>query len=792
MATKIPTGCSGAFVALKPEKNDMIALRFIFSVVLLSATSLFAQQTRDFGSWRTYVNTERTIGVVGLGEYYYAATTGGLLQYNRFSGELRAISTIDGLSAISPTTIAAAPGRNLIFLGYSDGAINYFSEIDDISTLTDIKRNTTYPDKSINALTVSGDLLYVATNFGIVVYDLETLRPIADAAQFGDSPNSQPVLDLAVYDGRIFLLVEGGNLYSIDQDFPNLRDPTAWEAETERSGLSEAANIEMIESTGFGLFAQTPSTVLSLSDGSWQEYTPFAGRDWSIFGSEEFLASSKVNGCIVIDAQGNTESFSIDGVINSVGFAEKGEYMAGAVFRGLFRYSQDLLFPITQEGPGSNDCIRIAAGNGELYIAPRGYDRIFVPTPRGDGIFYYNHHEGAWDNLSATDDLPEEVNESFARVFYDPATREAFVGAFGEGMVILKDGEFVEAFNCENSTLSNVYGTCTPNDRSVTRVSGIAKDLNGNLYVTTDRGIPPLLVRNSEGEWFEAGADLFPSNPEDNHITDVMVDSYGTVWLVNYNRNLWAYTSNGTPNEYNDGRLLTFRTGVNQGGLPSDQVFTVAEDKRGFIWVGTAQGVSVIFDPFSVSQGILVEGNEPVYESRGLLNNTAVNVIRVDGANRKWIGTDDGVYLVSENGDDVLLEFNSDNSPLLADRVTDIAIDQTTGEVYFATVAGVISYQGDAVQGGSACDDVLVYPNPVFTDYTGQIAIRGMTDGSSVKITTVSGLLVTELTSNGGIATWDGLDNRGRKVRSGVYLALISNQNEEEACAGKFVVIERN
>jgi hypothetical protein len=330
-----------------------------------------------------------------------------------------------------------------------------------------------------------------------------------------------------------------------------------------------------------------------------------------------------------------------------------------------------------------------------------------------------------------------------------------------------------------------------PSDKTRTRVSGIDRDLNGNLWVSIDRAIPPLVVQTPEGEWFEVAADQFPTNPEDNHITDLIVDQLGTVWMVNYNRNLWAYSSNGTPDDWQDGKLLTFLTGINQGGLPSDQVFAVAEDQEGFIWVGTAQGVSVIFDPFTVSRGQVVDGSEPIFGQRRLLENTSINAIAVDGGNRKWIGTNDGVYLVSENGDDVIQEFNTDNSPLISDQVTDVSIDPSTGEVYFATAKGLISYQGDAVAGNAQCEDVLVYPNPVFTDYGGDIAIRGMSEGSTVKITTVSGLLVTELESLGGLATWDGRDHRGRKVRSGVYLALISDRNGDSACTGKFVVIER-
>ncbi|MCB0841391.1 MAG: T9SS type A sorting domain-containing protein, partial [Bacteroidetes bacterium] len=135
--------------------------------------------------------------------------------------------------------------------------------------------------------------------------------------------------------------------------------------------------------------------------------------------------------------------------------------------------------------------------------------------------------------------------------------------------------------------------------------------------------------------------------------------------------------------------------------------------------------------------------------------------------------------------------FTTENSPLLSNSVNDVSIDDQTGEVFFATSRGLISYQGDATSGERNCNDVLVFPNPAFTDQENGITIRGTSAESTVKITTVSGLLVKELQSQGGTTIWDGRDVYGRKVRSGVYLALIADRDGEKACIGKFTVIAR-
>ncbi|MEM7656470.1 MAG: two-component regulator propeller domain-containing protein [Bacteroidota bacterium] len=220
-------------------------------------------------------------------------------------------------------------------------------------------------------------------------------------------------------------------------------------------------------------------------------------------------------------------------------------------------------------------------------------------------------------------------------------------------------------------------------------------------------------------------------------------------------------------------------------------MFSLAKDKDGFVWVGTAKGVTVFFDPFSISQGQIVDASPPVFDRTALLKNSTVTAIAVDGGNRKWLGTEDGIFLVSENGDELIEQFTEENSPLLSNRINDISIDETTGLIFIATDKGLMSFQGDAVEGEERCTDVLVYPNPVFTDFQGQITIRGTTAESKVKITTVSGALVKEVDSLGGVATWDGRDVYGQQVRSGVYLALIADRNGENACIGKFTVIAR-
>ena len=268
-------------------------------------------------------------------------------------------------------------------------------------------------------------------------------------------------------------------------------------------------------------------------------------------------------------------------------------------------------------------------------------------------------------------------------------------------------------------------------------------------------------------------------------------------WIAN-NRGVGLYVYNEGANIASEGddlvKVLTREKG--KGALPSTNVLCMALDKNGEMWVGTDQGLCIIGDPTAVFS----TDSRRSYDARQVIFNTgsfnsiflgtdAIYCIKVDGANRKWIGTRNGVWLVSEDGYTVIRNFTVENSPLLANTVYDIGIFEETGEVFFATEKGIVSYAGDATKADDTHGTVVVYPNPVRPQYTGQITIRGLADKSNVKITDIAGNLVVETTANGGLATWDGRNFSGKRASTGVYLIYSSNAAATETYVTKLMSI---
>jgi hypothetical protein len=184
---------------------------------------------------------------------------------------------------------------------------------------------------------------------------------------------------------------------------------------------------------------------------------------------------------------------------------------------------------------------------------------------------------------------------------------------------------------------------------------------------------------------------------------------------------------------------------------------------------------------------VVAQGNFAGY----LFAGQSVRDITVDGADRKWIATRDGAWLISADGQSVIRHFTEDNSLLLSSDVKKITVDGNTGEVFFATSKGICSYRGDATRGDDSNHRLVIFPNPVPPGYTGQIAIRGLVNNAIVKITGLSGRLVFQTRALGGQAVWDGKDYMGRSISSGVYLVLANTEDKSNPASGKIVFISK-
>lgn len=760
-------------------------MRLLISLIFLLSLPTVWGQGQKFGDWTSYLSHGQAVGTATKDGQIFTITSGGMYQYDPEFGEVKTFSTVNGLSGINPTAIYHAEENGLIVIGYADGMVDFFSNPAEFGYLTEINRNTFITQKGINAFESDSSRLFIAMESGLAIYNLVERFPDTDVTQFGENASKLSVTSVALFGGKVWVLLENGGFYSAPVDFPNLKDPAIWQTENGSNGLPDSVDVLQVASRSDELFVRSSSAIWRYDGATWAIYQGWEDIWDRIYVTEEAFGASRVNRVQMKHDDGPTYNFFITGRSADVCVVGPNTFGVATQFEGGLLFDSWEITNTTPAGPRTNDCVRIAAANGELYIAPIGYDQALTPTPSSLGVYYYADATG-WSLLdSANGGLPKTISTGFARAYYHEETDRAYLASWGAGILEMEAGVVVGQESCQDG-MSVVLAPCAESNVENTRVSGVQIDDLGYLWVTLDFAQDPLMVRTPEGEWIAANQSRLPA---DDHFIDLLIDDFGNKWVMNSEAGLIIYNDSQTPENTADDFSLTVRSGVNSGNLPTNEVVSFAKDHDGFVWVGTTQGVTVFYDTFSFTQGQIVDASPPVYERFPLLKDAVIRSIAVDGGNRKWLATDDGVYLVSPDGDDIIYQFDESNSPLLSNTVNDIEVDPLTGEVFFATSLGLVSFQGDATAPAEVCEDLTIFPNPVQPDYVGPVTIRGTGAESTVRITTVSGLLVREIEAEGGTAIWDGLDVYGNRVRSGVYLALSADRNGEQGCAGKFVFL---
>ena len=435
---------------------------------------------------------------------------------------------------------------------------------------------------------------------------------------------------------------------------------------------------------------------------------------------------------------------------------------------------------IVPNGPRYSDGFRLQAFNDDLYLAHGGVSGFWGNQYFIRPISYFDN--ARWseiaepDGINSTPDVFDMIG-----VAIDPTdTKHVYVSSWEEGLIELYDKRVVNIFNNTNSTLR--IGPLTFTDDWV-GVSGVGFDLEGNLWM--NNALSPLAIhsKNKDGQF--TGYNFSPTITTDDRITEIEVAQSGYVYSIVRGRGVLAFNPNGTLTTTSDDNFKLLTANEGSGNLANNDVLCIKEDLDGELWIGTLQGLSVIYNQDAIfnsdtfdAEPILIEQGGNIQE---LLGTESITAIEIDGGNRKWIGTQtSGVFLISADGQQQIQHFTTANSPILSNNIIDITINQRTGEVFFITELGIISYFSSATNFDEEMSNVIAYPNPVREDYEGDIVIDGLAYQTTVKITDMQGNIVNELQSEGGRAVWNGKNFKGERPASGIYL-IFSATNDGDA-----------
>ncbi|WP_298450643.1 two-component regulator propeller domain-containing protein [uncultured Prevotella sp.] len=557
-------------------------------------------------------------------------------------------------------------------------------------------------------------------------------------------------------------------------------------------------------STAFGIVKMNVSNG-SISD-SYQLGFPV---DYCYIEGNYIYAASSIQGTY----RGNMQ----DNLLDKSNWSRTGEYVAQNVDRTkvydqsanlwwtkndegkltcykLDEYNQPVYITegVAPDGPASNNFYRIYLNNGSLY----GVGGLW--SQETDGNRPGEIHVWNGDSWSEFEKVTyDEIGHNYVDVLcldFDPTTSGHVMAGAKSGMYEFQNGKFIKHYNYDNSELKSAVD---PSSKDYTIVTSVKYDAAGNLWALNSHvGNSIKSMSKSDGKWTTYQHSEFSKENSFDLQKLFISKTNGKMWFVNNNYNntiLYSY-------DYTNDVLTKYGPSIiNQDGtnISANYIFSPVEDKDGNVWIGTNVG-PVYLSASAIQSGSTYFTQHKVPRNDGtnyadyLLSGIDVRAIAIDGGNRKWIGTNaNGVFLISDDNNTQVSHFTTDNSPLPSNLIQDIAIDGTTGRVYFATDKGLCSYMSDATEPADEMtkDNVYAYPNPVRPDYSGPITITGLTYDADVKIVTANGVLVNKGTSTGGSYTWDGCDLNGKRVASGVYMVQTATSTGDKGTVCKIAIV---
>lgn len=736
----------------------MRAFTLVVSLLLFWSIG-YSQNTIPLGAWRLHLSAQHINHIAFANGQVYAASTDAIFEMDEQGKEVKQISKLNGLSGSPINAIANDENEKILLIGCRDGNLDIIDDatISNFDQLS--KTNSISGSRTINHIFIQQQVAYMAADFGLVVFDLAKKEIRETWRDLGVNGETILIFQSTVFNDSIFLATEKGVQAGKLSD--NLLDFNKWKR---YSQPEFAGGVAFITTFNNNLLAATGTTgIFMKTGGQWikQAYLQAEKLNSLTASSLHLIAAGDLK-IWKIDTNNQVTEFPgyAEGVSNEAKEKDNGFlYVANSV-AGLRVWPANatgyLPTPADEFAPFNNAVTRICwRADGIITSFGGGFDQNMQPL---NNPGKYDAFTGTWTTVDVgVKDLTDGAYISSDHQYFS---------SFGNGLVeITNAGTTIHT--TQNSPIETDF------------IPAIENSSDG-LWVGNYSAAHPLHLLKSDGTW----ESFSFSYPQATGPIDLAVDHSNNVWMVIASKNGGGIVVfNKTTN-----KTIWLNEQAGQGGLPHRNVRSILTDRQGQIWVGTDSGVAYFPDPASVFSGA-VNAVRPIFENRYLLRDEKVLALAVDGGNRKWIGTENGVWLFSPTGEDQIYAFNTENSPMLSNLIQSIGIHPETGEVFLGTDRGIASVRSDATAGRLNFSEARIFPNPVTNDFNGLVAISGLITDSTIKITDISGKLIWQTLANGGTATWNVKDLNGRRVSTGVYLVFSTSPDGDEKNVGKIAVV---
>lgn len=755
-----------------------------FSVLLLFFM-LFTKMAGQVpvGVWSDQLRYNSALNIAVSSEEVYASTGSSIIIFNKEYSELKKLSRVNGLSATGISSIAWSDENEVLVIAYTNTNIDLVKK-STVYNIPDILNKYIPGNKIINRIRINGRYAFLASGFGIVVVDL-IKKEIHDTWKPGPGSVNNEVYDVTFGNSKVYAATRNG----------------VWYADASSQGLAYFGNWNMITSlphpgAGYTLALFTGNKLYVNESSSTGDSVYAVDGESSLFSFTPGIINTSFDNApngFTVSSPGSVKLYSNDGSLQKIissygwgvpdisqGIIDNGGLWIADINYGLIRGDNMSVYSgLSLPGPATNDVISIKSQDGKTFICGGGVDNSWSRLGRPFQVSVHANNQFV-NHVSG-------IISDALRVCPDPDnTGHFFVSTWGNGLLEYENDELKKHFTEANSPLQNAI----PGGPGI-KICGMAMDKSGNLWITQSGVNGSIKILKPDGRWI-----VNPVTIEAPVIGDIILTSPGHKWIIlpgGYG--LFVLDDKNTPDIFTDDRSKRMFI-KDSDGITITNLYSIAEDLDGNIWIGTDRGPVIYYNPERVFEDdfrayrIKVPRNDGTGLADYMLGSETITSISVDGANRKWLGTiSSGAYLLSPDGTTELRNYNVQNSPMLSDNVLTVAVDNKSGEVWFGTSLGVLSVRGDATTGAVEFTSVYAFPNPVREDFQGNVTITGLIRDSHIWITDVSGNLVYRTISEGGQASWDLSTYNRRRVSTGVYLVFCASSDGSRSYVTKMLVI---
>lgn len=739
---------------------------FLWGILIVACLSKLNAQLLPTGQWRTHLSYKIPLTCEATSRFVYAASAEGFWKTSN-DGEMTKLLPKDGFASLEVSCLKFIPQKNALIIGYANGNIDVLINDRILKNIPGFYNKPLQGDKRINHIESIGNEALVSTNFGLLMVDLDKFEIKDSYSSIGTAGRDIKVLSSCVLGDSIYVGTNDGILSAKFSKTINLNDYNQWHY------AYSGVNCGKMATFNDSLYFESDSIILAYSKGNVRNLFNTVNKR---FTAALFTNSNGLHvvqpGQITNISNSGWKVQSINLVVAATQFSDGIYWFSTGIGPGIIKKDPAGEVAFMPNGPDDLSVWGMSKGGSQLVCTGGGMSNTFGNAFNNSGFYIYDNN--GWANNMASPFNQNMYDFTFSTFYKQKGTYWA--ATHSNGILVFKGKEIINRFDDKNSPLRRVQ------DSLQMHLAGLAEDSKGSMWIGNYQAAYPLHCYTKDGKW---RSYTLRGTTE---IKNVTIDANDRKWMI-INGGILVFSEGKNPDDSTDDKFITLTP---NNGLVSPEVLSIQCDKNGYVWIGTLQGLNVytgngdIFTNPKLDRFIVEQDGSTGY----LMGEETINDIVIDGGNRKWCGTKNGLFCVDEYGQKVLKHFSVENSEIISNNIYCLGQIETTGEIFIGTDKGIVSYRSDANKGNENFGEISVYPNPVPPKYDGIITIEGLVINSEIRITDIQGKLVYQTKSNGGKATWNGKRLDGSIPNSGVYLVFAINADGTETAMGKFIFIK--